>query len=237
VKETSGGHTVCLLNAIASSSLGLLSVSPIDVLPSFSAQSFVDSDTTYEVVMRWLETKTIRDVASDMSNDLQSQRNMAREFPSDSFVDRLYDLTVRLAERRVGGEAQVSFYVLDTELASALQQFEGTANSRAADLRKTFALRARRSPKRRPSIDNSETSRFSTPSKRRKISISNPSTPSDDASLSSSPPYVHRLSPSPTASVSTTPPDGEPSGVTVAMLRALTRDVKAKYGGSPLAKG
>ena len=176
------------------------------------------------------------------------------EFPSDSFVDRLHDLTVYLTERRVGGEAKNSFYVLDTELASAVQQFEDTANSRAADLRRTFALRSRRSPKRRPSIDDSETSRsvpllmklwsgphkhfrFSTPSKRRKISISNPSTPSDDASLSSSPPYIHHLSPSPTASVSTAPPDREPPGVTVAMLRALTRDVKAKYGGSPLAKG
>jgi len=228
---------VCLLNVMASSSLGLLNVGPIDVLPAFSAQGFVDSDSTYDIVMEWLETKATRDIAGDMSKDLQSQRNMTREFPSDSFVDRLHDLTVYLTERRVGGEAKNSFYVLDTELASAVQQFEDTANSRAADLRRTFALRSRRSPKRRPSIDDSETSRFSTPSKRRKISISNPSTPSDDASLSSSPPYIHHLSPSPTASVSTAPPDREPPGVTVAMLRALTRDVKAKYGSSPLAKG
>jgi hypothetical protein len=139
--------------------------------------------------------------------------------------------------------------VLNVELVSALHEVESTMDSHAAELQRTFTLRARRSPKRRSSFDESQTSRsvalpiliahfsqhrrFSTPSKRRKISISNPSTPSDGAGQSSSPPYVHRMSPSPSASVSTVALD---AGVTVAMLRALTRDVKAKYGGSPLVK-
>ncbi|KIM79303.1 hypothetical protein PILCRDRAFT_562896 [Piloderma croceum F 1598] len=206
---------------------------PIDVLPCVSAQSFLDSDTVYDTVISWLETNTIRDIAGDVLRDLQSQRSMNREFPSGAFVDHLYALTVRLTERRMGGET-TNFYLLKTEITSAHQQVESTANSLAVDLRRTFALRARRSPKRRSSFDESDTSRFSTPSKKRKISLSNTSTPSDDASQSSSPPYALRLSPSPTASVSTAPGD---AGVSVAMLRALTKDIKAKYGSSPLAKG
>jgi len=224
---------VDILNRIASISLGLMEHSPIDNLPSFSAYNLVDSDTTYDAVMSWLRTKNIQDISSELLRDLQSQRNMTRMFPSDAFVDHLYDLTILLTERQVDSEPNNNFYLLKTELASALQQVEGIIDTHAADLRRTFALRARRSPKRRSSFAESDTSGFSTPSKRRKISISNPSSPSDGASQSSSPLYIHHLSPSPTASVSTAPPD---TGVTIAMLRALTRDVKAKYGGSPLAK-
>ena len=178
---------------------------------------------------------------------------MRIEFPSDVFLGRLYDLTILFAERRVGSETKI-FYVLKAELASTLQKVESIANSHAADLRRYFALHARLSPKRRTSFDGSESSgsvplllcllsashtcsRYSTPAKRRKISISNPSTPSDGASQILSSPYANHMSPSPTASLSTVPAQGESPGVTVAMLRALTRDVTAKYGGSPLAKG
>lgn len=75
--------------------------------------------------------------------------------------------------------------------------------------------------------------RFCTSTKRRKVSISNTSTLSDGESQISSPP---KLSPSPTTSISTTATDRDSPAITVAMLRALSRDVKAKYGGSPLAK-
>jgi hypothetical protein len=82
------------------------------------------------------------------------------EFPSGVFVDHLYALTVRLTERRMGGETKNNFYLLKTELTSAHQQVESTANSHAVDLRRTFALRERRSPKRRSSFDDSDTSRL-----------------------------------------------------------------------------
>lgn len=74
-------------------------------------------------------------------------------------MDLLYDLTIRLTEWRVGAEAKNRFCVLNAELTSAHRRLEDTANALAADLRRYFALRARRSPKRRPSFDASETSR------------------------------------------------------------------------------
>ena len=39
---------------------------------------YVIFSSTYDIVMEWLETKATRDIAGDMSKDLQSQRNMTR---------------------------------------------------------------------------------------------------------------------------------------------------------------
>ena len=92
--------------------------------------------------------------------NLEFHSTCVTEFPSGAFVDRLYALTVHLTERRMGGETKNNFYLLKTEVTSAHQQVENTTNSLAVDLRRTFALRARRSPKRRPSFDGSDTSRL-----------------------------------------------------------------------------
>lgn len=143
---------------------------------------------------------------------------------------------MHILEIKIGRDTKKTFYVLKTDIAAAVHTVEDTAKSHAASLTRVFTLSAHRSPKRRPSVGESVIS--STPSKRRRLSLSNPSSPSDDdGSQTSSAPYDSRKSPSPTISASTAPLDSESPAITVAMLRALTRDIKSKYGGSPLAKG
>jgi len=165
--------------------------------------------------------------------DLLSQRSMQREFPCEAFLEILFEMTIDFVQGQAADHPDQNFYILKAELASAVKRVETAFSTQADSLRMAYALHTRRSPKRGLSVDGSGPSRLSTPPKRRRILDSNCSTPSDDASETS---YLHQRSPSPTVSISTTTMDTESPHITIAMLRALTRDVKAKYCASPLGR-
>jgi len=109
-------------------------------------------------------------------------------------------------------------------------QFKSVLESQSAKLRQALALRIRRSPKRRALSEESDIiSRYANGGKRMKLSSSQVSSQSDDPPIpASSPPSVNG-SPSPSVASTFTTDDKSPF-ITVSMLRALTKNVKQKYG-------
>ncbi|KAJ6611001.1 hypothetical protein B0H10DRAFT_2058094 [Mycena sp. CBHHK59/15] len=224
---------IALLNKTALLSLSLVEADPDEhVLPDFRPDGS-DSESTFTAVMSWLaDAKLDRLAASIVETDLQSHREMGRDFPSVAFIDHLRGLALYQAEPHV--DKMQTFFVASKDIAPSVEQYNTATQSHQSALGQTLRLSIRRSPRRRSrslSEDTEQTS--STYSKRRRLSSSFEK--SDLPSPSSSPPHANgrtTLSPSnSTVSLAQTDSSSAPR-VTIAMLRALTRDVKSKYGKS-----
>ncbi|KAJ7236039.1 SAC3/GANP/Nin1/mts3/eIF-3 p25 family-domain-containing protein [Mycena rebaudengoi] len=225
---------VPLLNMAASLSMRLVEVEVDEhVLPSFQANGY-DSESTFEAVNTWLADSQLHDLAASIvATDLQSHREMRRDFPSLAFIDHLRHLALYQTETHV--QQAHEFFVSTRDIAPSLEQYEAAIQPYRTALNHALRLSLRRSPRRRSrslSEDTEQTS--STYNKRRRISGSTSFEQSNATSPSSSPPHVNgRTTPSPSNStVSLTPTESSSAAprVTIAMLRALTKDVKSKYG-------
>ncbi|KAJ7749297.1 hypothetical protein DFH07DRAFT_829171 [Mycena maculata] len=222
---------VAILNKTASLSMGLVGIESVDrVLPPFRPDwsGMRDSESTFEAVISWLADPQFSSlVAGVVATDLQSHREMGREFPTLAFVDHLRSLTLYQAEADL--QKGQTFFISTKDIPPSLDRHNATVEASRSALTQAQRMSMRRSPRRRSLSEDTELT-SSTYFKRRRLSaFENSNVPSP----SSSPPHVNgRTTPSPsnsTVSLVRTDSSSAPR-VTIAMLRALTKDVKNKYG-------
>ncbi|KAG6330558.1 hypothetical protein ID866_8530 [Astraeus odoratus] len=196
---------VQLLCYIIASAVSLLRDEGVQVdLPALHTETIVDSYSTFYAVLYWLEELPATTVTSDLVNDVKTHKEMGRDFPTLTFIPQLYTL----------GRALVLHIAdLDPDIQVLEDQFKAS-----------HVARSRIPPKRIPSTSSNN----SAPAKRRRLSDSEASIlPEED--LESPPITSHEPSPSPSVATSVPWSDKAPL-VTPAMLRSLTRDIRAKYG-------
>ncbi|PBK88024.1 hypothetical protein ARMGADRAFT_997515 [Armillaria gallica] len=213
-----------LMRLVVRDSAKLLRIDVEDKIPSFEPQNFVDSETAFDNALSWLAGINIDIAAGPISLDLQTQCDLGRGFPSLTFLDHIRSLVHRLVDAYA---PKTQVFILKADIEPATAQFRAAVERYQAQLTQAMTMSVRRSPKRRSvSTETSESG-----SKRRRLSMSGSSSSirSERSPTPSPAPMVNgRTSPSPASSISVS--QSEPSLVTVAMLRSLTRNMKEKYG-------
>ncbi|RDB21797.1 SAC3 family protein 1 [Hypsizygus marmoreus] len=229
---------VALMNMTARSVSGLISEDlqdHRDLLPEFHGGDVVDNNSAYEDIVAWLSTTGLGTSADNIAQNLQSYRDIGQEFPARALIEHLWELTQSQTEIQLQRDSRTKFYIPIAEINASVESQEAAYQPFKTRLGQTLHLSIRRSPKRRSvSVDTEGTS---VQSKRRRLSSSVESSigfGGEDYTPATSPNGNVRLTPSPTStSVSLAPSEPPSSGVvTIAMLRALTRDVKRKYAGA-----
>ncbi|KAK7047608.1 actin cytoskeleton and mitosis protein [Paramarasmius palmivorus] len=221
-----------LLNAIIGFVSTLLDRPITERFPAFQASEVEDSPSTYETVFRWLSEANARD---GIMMDLEGHQTTGKIFPARIFLDHLRQLVEYQTGHDLAQESDTVYYVLNAEAETSRQALEKAIQPQQATLSHTFNFTFRRSPKRRSLTSNADTEGDGS-SKRPRLSAS-ASTSSGFLSRSPTPqaaPHINgRNSPSPSESavsvVSSTPGPSQAT-VTIAMLRALTKNLKEKYG-------
>ncbi|KAJ7207064.1 hypothetical protein GGX14DRAFT_456067 [Mycena pura] len=238
---------VSVLNKAASLSTALVGLEAEgNVLPAFRPDwdGMRDSDSTFDAVMSWLDNSQLDNLATNnIATDLQSHRDMGRgciyqlvqfrclhsfsDFPSSAFVDHLRSLA--LYQTEIGQQKGQIFFVSAKDIEPSVAKHDAAIELHRGALIQAQRMDIRRSPRRR-SRSLSEDSELTSPSlfKRQRIA-SNYGTPGQ-VTPSSSPPRTNgRTPPSPSARTVSFGSSSAPV-VTVAMLRALTKDMKSRYG-------
>ncbi|KAF8962842.1 SAC3/GANP/Nin1/mts3/eIF-3 p25 family-domain-containing protein [Flammula alnicola] len=221
--------SISLLNLISHSVQSLLELSgPQDPLPDFDYSQLDDCDSCYDDVNEWLSTLSPRDDARRIAMDLQSHRNIGQDFPAQIFIEHLFEMTQTRFERLYPKSVDAHRAILNSNITSSLEAFKESIRPHQMKLLQTYNFSVRRSPKRRTfSVTTSD--QGSPEAKRPRLSASVTSTDGDaDRTVPSTPQMNGRHTPSPTGSTVSLAPTEGPT-VTVAMLRALTRDLKKKY--------
>ena len=166
------------------------------------------------------------------------------------FVEHLWELTLSQSEDQTEQPSHTKFRVFTGDITSCLETYKADFEPHRLRLGQALNKSARRSPKRRSISEETDLPRFvfclplvlPTPrsysdyfswssqlSKRRRLSSSVDSNPEEGTTISTS--YLNgRDTPSPSNTTVSLAPS-EPHVVTVAMLRALTRDMKKRYSG------
>ncbi|KAJ7136142.1 hypothetical protein C8R44DRAFT_769794 [Mycena epipterygia] len=225
---------VAILNKSVFLSLSLMGLEPNEhVLPAFRPDwnGMRDSESTFEAVMSWLANSQLDSLAAGVvATDLKSHLEMGRDFPSLAFVDHLRGLALYQAEADL--QKAQTFFVFTKDIAPSLEDHNAAVQVHRGALAQAQRMSIRRSPRRRSrSLSEDTELTSSTYFKRRRLSSAFEK--SNLPSPSSSPPPVNgRPTPSPsnsTVSLAQTDSSSAPH-VTIAMLRALTKDVKNKYG-------
>lgn len=213
-----------LLITISSTALQLMSGSIFgDVLPNLKLQHARDSDSMFDAVLQWLDNPSLQDPGRHLAGDLRSHQALDREFPSRTFVQNIYDVAQELSTQRFSPKAAL---IRKTRLDAATLKISTEQGSYSDELNALRSAKLRQTCKRTASI-NASSSRSSTPAKRRRLSASDESSEGGSPLLSiASPAYT-----SPSFSTTTSlPPEEKSTVVTSAMLRALTRDIRTKFG-------
>ncbi|KAK0465836.1 SAC3 domain-containing protein [Armillaria novae-zelandiae] len=212
-----------LMRLVVRDSAKLLRIDAEDKIPSFELQDFVDSEAAFDNALSWLAGINIDIATGPISLDLQTQRDLGRGFPSLTFLDHIRSLVHRLVDAK---SPKTQMFILKADIEPATAQFRAAVERYQAQLTQAMTMSVRRSPKRR-----SVSTEMSESSKRRRLSVSGSSSSirSERSPTPCPAPMVNgRTSPSPANSISVS--QSEPSLVTVAMLRSLTRNMKEKYG-------
>ncbi|KAJ7442519.1 SAC3 domain-containing protein [Mycena galericulata] len=227
------GGAVTILNKIASLSMSLVGIeSAGPVIPPFAPDwnGMRDSESTFEAVIPWLSDARLNSLAaSAVATDLQSHREIGREFPTLAFVDHLRGLVLYQAE--TGLQKGQTFFVCTKDIAASLEKHNAAVEQSRSALTQAQRMSMRRSPRRR-SRSLSEDTELNGLAYFKRRRLSSAFEKSNVTSPSSSPPQANgRTTPSPsnsTVSLAQTDSSSAPR-VTIAMLRALTKDVKNKY--------
>ncbi|PPQ97115.1 hypothetical protein CVT26_000597 [Gymnopilus dilepis] len=223
--------TLRFLNMMSSAIRSLLELSgPEDPLPDFNPSQIDDSESVYEDSLEWLSTLSSRDDARSIAMDIQSHRNIGQDFPARVFLEHLFELTQIRLERLHPFTADRQQPVLISIINSTLQSVKDSMQPHQMKLLQSYNHSVRRSPKRRNYSSVSTSEQGSPGAKRPRLSASVASNTNEDRSVPSTPQMNgHALeTPSPTNSTISLANTEGPT-VTVAMLRALTRDLKKKY--------
>ncbi|KJA18922.1 hypothetical protein HYPSUDRAFT_44772 [Hypholoma sublateritium FD-334 SS-4] len=233
--------SVVLLNFISTAVQSLLELSgPRDPLPSFEYHYIGDSESCYGTVNEWLSTLSSQDDSKMIATDLHSHRNIGQDFPGRVFIGHLLELTKTRFERLYPRSANTERAVLTSSIDASLEAFNGAIRPLQLKLSQAYNFSARRSPKRRAySVATSEHGSPEAKRARFSASVASASTDGEVDGLSTVPttPQMNgnrqMQTPSPTGSTvsaaATDRTEQERPAVTVAMLRALTRDLKKKY--------
>ncbi|KAG6860335.1 hypothetical protein C0995_012481 [Termitomyces sp. Mi166 len=149
------------------------------------------------------------------------------DFPSREFFAQLWDFAQSQIEASLRVDSRKKFYLLVNEVTAALEAQNAAYEPHKMHLVRTLHLSTRRSPRRRSLTTDTEAEHASSQSNRRRLfspvgSEHEPLAPSLNGDLIPSP-SVSNVSLPQSEATST------PGIVTVAMLRALTRDVKKRY--------
>ncbi|KAG2155297.1 SAC3/GANP/Nin1/mts3/eIF-3 p25 family-domain-containing protein [Suillus bovinus] len=222
-----------LLATISSAVLQLLSGSISifgDILPNLKLQHVRDSNSMFDAVLQWLDNPSLQDPGRHLAGDLRSHQALDREFPSRTFVQYIYDVAQELSTQRVSPKATNPTLIRKTRLDAATSKISSEQASYSDELNALRSTKLRQTCKRTVSI-NASSSWSSTPAKRRRLSASDGSSEGGSPPLSiASPAYT-----SPSFSTTTSlPPEDKSTVVTSAMLRALTRDIRTKFGKSQM---
>jgi len=217
---------VALMDTTVRSVLGLISDETYSVFPAFDSGDVVDNNSAYDHIMAWLAA--VGGSAESIALNLQTHRDIGQDFPAREFFEQLWDFTQYQVEIRLKQDPRTKLYIPVSDIAATLEAQEKAYEPHKVRLGNALYMSVRRSPKRRSvSVD---TELISAPSKRRRLS--SPDESLVDPTPMTSPYLNGHPTPSPTSTnVSLAPSEGPPV-VTVAMLRALTRDMKKKYAGS-----
>ncbi|KAH7906674.1 SAC3/GANP/Nin1/mts3/eIF-3 p25 family-domain-containing protein [Hygrophoropsis aurantiaca] len=202
--------------------------------PLLDLRNVNTSDSTFTVVLDWLHDPSIEMFTGNLIVDIQSHEALGREFPSRSFIPHLFDIAEDIAASSLKIDTSAILFIQKSRLQEFTIQVTEMSSAVQDELKSIRATRLRPTPKRRTSFNSSAASITSTPAKRRRLSGSVASSPSDDDSVALSTAAATHPSPSLSAATSL-PSEDRFSLVTPAMLRALTKDIKIKYG-SPLAR-
>ncbi|KAI6014532.1 SAC3/GANP/Nin1/mts3/eIF-3 p25 family-domain-containing protein [Pisolithus microcarpus] len=215
---------VKLLDHLVNSAVGLFGKDIIQAdLTHLQPPSIVDSDSTFDTVLDWLEQLPPMDVKEHLIKDITTHRSLGRDFPTLSFVSQAYTLASALVAYNADLDPGVHARVRKDSLEHAKKSLL-SFKSNLEDEFNSHIARLRHPPKRVPS-SNSDRSAC----KKRRVSDSEASVSTED--LESLPFTSHEPSPSLSAATSVQSLDRTPL-VTPAMLRSLTRDVRGKYGHS-----
>ncbi|KAF7326366.1 Nuclear export factor [Mycena venus] len=185
---------IAILNKTAFLSMSLVGVeSDEHVLPAFRPDwnGVRDSESNFDAVGSWLAHPQLDTLAAGIvAADLQSHREIGRDFPTSAFVDHLRGLALYQAE--TGLNKAQTFFVRTKDVESALETHDAEVQLRRSALSQAQRMSMRRSPRRRSRSLSEETELTSLSSfKRRRISSSNFET-SNQPSPSSSPPTSER---------------------------------------------
>ncbi|KAG1893364.1 SAC3/GANP/Nin1/mts3/eIF-3 p25 family-domain-containing protein [Suillus fuscotomentosus] len=197
-----------------------------NILPNLKLQHVRDSDSMFDAVLQWLDNSSLQYPGRHLAGDLRLHQALDREFPSRTFVQYIYDVAQELSTQHLSPKAANPTLIRKTRLDAATLKISTEQGSYSDELNALRSVKLRQTYKRTASI-NASSSRSSTPAKRRRLSASDGFSEGGSPPLSiTSPAYT-----SPSFSTTTSlPPEDKSTVVTSAMLRALTRDIRTKFG-------
>ncbi|KAJ8080356.1 hypothetical protein PM082_017189 [Marasmius tenuissimus] len=244
---------VDVLRRIVECAAGLMEqpLSDEDRFPTFDTADVDDSQSVYEAAFTWLSSVSgfASGLTEDVVADLQGHQSLGKVFPSTVFLDHLrelaqYEISLVINPDSSTSPSETPFYVRSAALDDSLKGLEKVIRTHQATLSQVYNLTMRRrSPKRR-SLSSMDPDGMDGDgrSKRPRLSASaSVDSTSRGSSLSPLQNGNGRLSPSlspgpsEVSDVTTTTNATTSPKVTVAMLRALTKNLKERYavgGGS-----
>ncbi|KAF8736497.1 hypothetical protein AX14_014477 [Amanita brunnescens Koide BX004] len=223
--------TVRILNGLMASVATLLTLESSGSLPEFDSSAIDYSDAAYESAYTWLSELPGDQLTESITQELHCHRETGQDFPARTFLKYILDIVIHFTGRRTGMDFSTKYVVMRADIAASLDNLKTSIQSHQTSLSHALNKRLRRSPKRGLSEETEES--ISVTAKRRRLSDSVDSFALGDAETVPPSPLLNGR-PSPSTSVSTISlAHGDQPRVTIAMLRALTKDMKKKYvGGS-----
>ncbi|KAF4565558.1 hypothetical protein EYR36_002131 [Pleurotus pulmonarius] len=237
--------------------IGTAGDKPVKLLPPYNASSPAtstsvhtseikqeDSKSLYVSTIAWLEGATSgsspaeKGETDNIVSDLASHRSMGRDFPSTAFLEHLTELARYRLERGMltpptnsastmtsseDGEG-ANFYVAKTELQAMKDEFETVAERKGGEARRRVESARRERRCQEDGSTNLRNGSAQHPSSRAKVN-------GNTTHFSSS---VPKEAPDRGAGMPDSRPDSAEKVVTLDMLKALTRDIKMRYGAGGL---
>ncbi|KAK2464989.1 hypothetical protein APHAL10511_003065 [Amanita phalloides] len=220
--------TLEIINDLIGSILPLLNLESPITLPEFDCSAIDYNDAAYESAYSWLSELPGDLYIERVIQDLHFHREIGQDFPARIFLKHVLDIAIHLTEVRAGKDPDTKHFVMRADIAASLDNLKACIQTRQTSLNHALNRRLRRSPKRRGLSEETEES-ISVIAKRRRLSESvSCSVFGDPGTVPPSPLLNGRPSPSPSVSTISLAHGDQPR-VTVAMLRALTKDLKKKY--------
>ncbi|KAF9495569.1 hypothetical protein BDN71DRAFT_1589686 [Pleurotus eryngii] len=243
---TGVGKTIKLLPPYEASTPATTSTST-----PLSANKQEDSDSLYVSTIAWLEGATIGPTPTqtgetdNIVSDLTSHRSMGRDFPSTAFLEHLAELARCRLERGIlappntssstrpsssGGDGPI-FYVPKSQLRAMKDEFDVVSERKGGEARRKVDSTGRQ---RRLREDSNTSERLSNGMKAANSSAEHTSSKVKTNGRTHNPPGARREAPSGGVDMPESRPDGTEKVVTLDMLKALTRDIKMRYGAGGL---
>ncbi|KAF8128981.1 hypothetical protein EV363DRAFT_1400231 [Boletus edulis] len=184
----------------------------------------MDSGTTFDAVLHWLQALPKTETTVSLIGDIRAHRNLGRDFPTMTFLSQLYALARSVAAYAADVDPEATQFVSRSRLADVSREAQRLKAMFEEEMN-AFHIAKLKPSKRLASFAETSSSRGSTPRlKKQRVSLSD-ELPTDEETSSRGSPTT-----SPSLSSATSVPSEPTTIVTPAMLRSLTKDIRAKYG-------